>query len=769
MAFPHPANCSSSHDLIQRPSAIGGVKRPLLTCPPEPSAPSLLGNIHTAGASHEVPGSCILPSPAKRRDLLQPKAAHKVDNADDLLAIHGPHASAGYSPLAAVSPVLLDEADYRGSLPIQQSSRAVGSKATAATSIVPSLTFQSPSDGTASQRQASTSSAEIEWRSYRTKPQDSRDLSSLAGSEYGSDHELDDNYDYGGALLSRAEALALSGDYGAGYAEETARANGVDLHTLIRRMMLLLMTSKPNAISWATGSSSMGLPVNLLRRTAPHLRSHLSAMLAAATRSSPPEVALRMCSEFAFDGVHLTLCGFAAALVSDRHNQLSASVPRGYVLTAPRHLVTSTTDAHAHVRASTTTRDIDFNEDDGVWSSSVSLSTLFSRWPHLVRLFRAAKRDAIKGAEALLAADAAGRTEEVPLALSRLYAAFIQGASFSAACWLLRPEGVSQVVSHSPPFLRLLGINDASLRQYMREDPDSVQGDPMLWLHPSNTARRAMASLAAANQGLDTYTFEGLHMRRVGGGPNMSSGTLPTSCSYSPFYAMQTVHIERYPNGAKRMDIVYFSDVVNVRKTVEVSQLHTALTEVEALEQVVGRPDLPHEVSTAMHRCPQSPGSLVSMLSQLDQDSRLRFVKRLCMVLQHDSDPLLQQHVASGKAAEGFSAGPDAPALGVQCGPEAPGAAASEPVPMLNGITHARLQALKERLLQQLGPRTLQVVQAMLMHLVSQAPRQVLFVWEGREYEAAFPYAALRKAALRWSPPPEAGAAAVGTDGREQR
>ena len=79
---------------------------------------------------------------------------------------------------------------------------------------------------------------------------------------------------------------------------------------------------------------------------------------------------------------------------------------------------------------------------------------------------------------------------------------------------------------------------------------------------------------------------------------------------------------------------------------------------------------------------------------------------------------------------------------------------------MLAGITHERLQSLKERLVAQLGPHTLQVVQAMLMHLVSQAPRQVLFVWDGREHETAFPYAALRKAAQRWSPTPEAVAEA---------
>jgi len=207
------------------------------------------------------------------------------------------------------------------------------------------------------------------------------------------------------------------------------------------------------------------------------------------------------------------------------------------------------------------------------------------------------------------------------------------------------------------------------------------------------------------------------------------------------------VHIERFPNGAKRVDIVYFSDVLNVRKTVEVSQLHTALTEVDALEQVVGQADLPREVSTAMQHKPHSPDGLVSMLSQLDQDSRLRFVKRLCMVLQHESDPLLLQHIASGHSGAEGGGVPSAAQPG------------SMPVPMLSGITHERLQALKERLLRQLGPQTLHVVQAMLMHLVSQAPRQVLFVWEGREYEAAFPYAALHKAAQRWAPAP--GPAAV--------
>lgn len=578
----------------------------------------------------------------------------------------------------------------------------------------------------------------------------SRDISSRAESEY--DSEGGESYEEAGVIKaaspSLTEALAFSGDYGAGYTEQTAQSHGVDLRGIVRRIMLLLTSGNPASIMQAMGATSFGFPVNLLRRTAPHLRSHLHAMLASTTRCPPPEVALRMCSQFAFDGVHLTLCGFAAALVADRHNQLTASVPLGYVLTAPRHLVACSTDIHSNIRASTSTRDTDFDEDDGVWSSSVSLSTLYNRWPHLVRLFRNAKRAAVTGAEALLAADEAGVTEEVSIALSRLYAAFIQGANFSAACWVLRPEGVSQVVSHSPPFLRLMGINDASLRQYMQEDPDSSQGDPLLWLHPSNTARRAMASLAAANQGLETYTFEGLHMRRVGGQPHDNS--LPTSTSYSPFYALQTVHIERFPNGAKRVDIVYFSDVVNVRKTVEVSQLHTALTEVDALEQVVGQADLPREVSTAMQHKPRSPDGLVSMLSQLDQDSRLRFVKRLCMVLQHESDPLLLQHIASGRSgAEGGGEGVPSAAQ--------PG---SMPVPMLSGITHERLQALKERLLCQLGPQTLHVVQAMLMHLVSQAPRQVLFVWEGREYETAFPYAALHKAAQRWAPAPVPAAVA---------
>ncbi len=579
-----------------------------------------------------------------------------------------------------------------------------------------------------------------------------REASTLAASEYESDYaedEYDDQHDLHKSPTELVKALALSGDYGAGYAEQSAAANGVDLRALTRRIMLLLSSSSPESFLQATRNAAYGIPVNLLRRSAPHLRSHLSAMLSATTRARPSEVALRMCSEFAFDGVHLTLCGFAAALVADRHNQLTASVPRGYMLTAPRHLVASSTDIHSRMRATTSLRDTDFDEDDGVWSSSVSLSTLFSRFPHLVRLFRSAKRAAITGAEELLAADAAGKTQEIPMALSRLYASFIQGLNSSAACWVLRPEGVSQVVSHSPPFLRLLGINDASLRQYMSEDPDSSEGNPMLWLHPSNTARRAMASLTAANQGLDTYTFEGLHMRRVGSPGDHSGSFLPSHCTYSPFYALQTVHIERFPNGAKRLDIVYFSDIVNVRKTVDVSELKTALTEVEALEQIVGQPELPREVTFAMGTAPQAPDALVSMLSQLDQDSRLRFVKRLCMVLQHETDPLLQQHIHSEQTASSSSSSESSgSAAGAPTVAEATGV-----VPMLNGVTHHRLDALKQRLLRQLGPRTLEVVQAMLMRLVAQQPRQVLFVWDGREHETAFPYAAIRKAAQRWSAP----------------
>jgi hypothetical protein len=201
---------------------------------------------------------------------------------------------------------------------------------------------------------------------------------------------------------------------------------------------------------------------------------------------------------------------------------------------------------------------------------------------------------------------------------------------------------------------------------------------------------------------------------------------------------MQTVHIEKYPNGAKRMDVVYISDVVNVRKTVQVGQLQTALSEVEALEQIVGQAKQPVEVEAALRSTHGGKNSLVALLGQLDQDSRLRFLKRLCMVLRHETDPVLQEHMAC--EANSFQ----------QEGPVFCHAADPRLQPVLTGITRGRLEALRNKVQLFMGRGTLEQVEGMLSRIVSQEPQPILCMWDGQEYDSFFPYRPLRKAAGRW-------------------
>ena len=383
------------------------------------------------------------------------------------------------------------------------------------------------------------------------------------------------------------------------------------------------------------------LPFNLLEPCAPYLRAHLQSMLLSTRWITPQEARLRMLTDYAFDGVHLTMVGFAAALDAERRHGYTANVPREgtYILTSPRRRVHTSADGGANL--TTDERGSVFDVEDGVWSPSVALSTLYSRWPHLLCTFRSATAPECNAVKSFLEAERLGESVSVPQILADLYFKFLQTGGEPVSLWVHRPGNADamQMAGQTEAFLSLMGLTQADLVRYIWNDADADPFNSIQWMHPTTVQRRALAALTAANNSLSCHSFEGVHLRKVeapswhrsasraakaaasgaqwarpcsgnagaGGDPDSETDEedatpTPASTFYVPFYALQTQHTEKFPNGCKSVDVLYLSDVMHCRQPQPVHAIQTALGEIEALQmllQDVSAPSLSDDTQAA--------------------------------------------------------------------------------------------------------------------------------------------------------------------------
>ncbi len=625
--------------------------------------------------------------------------------------------------------------------------------------------------------------------------------------------------------------------FNAGHFLHTAHKHGVDPRTIAKRIMTVLSLNKPELLQRLTHAYGGRLPLNLLHSVAPYLKNHLHAMLMA--NYPPADVPLRMCSDFVFDGVHLTLVGFIAALVADAADEGHVTVPRGTVLVAPRFRVQTSQDGGANLTTELNFTDMasggtfqsssaSFDDIDGLSGPTCSLSTLFARWPHLCRILSSASDETLAEAQAVMIAEAASRDVDTPDSIAKLYFEFLNGTGVACSVWISRAAGMyTSFVGQSEAFLRLTGNDHASIVKYATQDPDQDADNTMQIMHPSTLGRRTLAALTAANNKLTSYTFEGLHLRRtisltgptasnsspssassngtvskaarqsgsnhtgphaaaaarspglhdhlqgntcsplipasVGGEASMHSST-PASAfashgqraapgpSYSPephaqyrkaFYlpycAMQTMHIEYFPSGKKRMDCLYLHDTVFTHQPVDAHAVPSAAGEVAALENVLLTQSMASEVKTAMRRSTNERGSRVGalevMLATAVMDTKARLLKRLTMALSYESDPVLAQKLAS---------------TGVAMDSEAQ--MQGEYAPALNGLAPARLQRLRDGIVQQVSAAALPRIRALLAHVVQQRTQPMLLSTGSRAEctQLEFPIPAMRSASSRW-------------------
>ena len=593
--------------------------------------------------------------------------------------------------------------------------------------------------------------------------------------------------------------------FNAGHFFATAHRHGIDPRTVAKRIMTVLATGRLDLLRRLAQSFGGRLPVNLLQAAAPHLRTHLHALLMARFR--PADVPLRMCSDFVFDGVHLTIMGFIAAIVADSRDDSHATVPRGTVLVAPRFKVHTSQDGGANL-----TTEIDrgavgedtgaahahsiFSEADGLRGPSCSLSTLYTRWPHLCSIVQHATAAEQSEAKAVLLAEAADRDVDIPDALASLYFKFLNGTGTACVFWISRAKGMyTSFVGETEAFLRLTGTTHAGVIKYTSLDPDADENNAMQVLHPSNIGRRTLAALTAQNNNLLSYTFEGLHLRyatsrvpsfqtqscseqaasppggeeamqhtarRAAAAPNPHRGressaraphmtghisqaasmgdSYTQQALYTPFYAMQTMHLDHFPSGKKRMDVVFFHDTVFTRQTVPAVQLSSAAGELAALENLLLSPALATEVRTAMRRGSnaraEKVGALEALLTTAVMDMKSRLLKRLTMALSFESDPLLNAKLAS-QARQPV---------------QADDVLSGEFAPALNGLSLARLKRLRDGIQQGISPQALHRVRGLLALMVRQE-EQAMLLHTGdtaEPIELPFPLPSMRKAAARW-------------------
>ena len=425
-----------------------------------------------------------------------------------------------------------------------------------------------------------------------------------------------------------AHFCAATPTFDSGMLERTCHIFGLDLRRMIRRIMLLLSASNLELLDRVLRGSK--IPFNLLEPCAPYLRAHLESMLLSAT-STTPLARLRSLTDYASDRVHLSFVGFVAALDAECRHEHNVNVARSgtFVLTSPKRKVLTSADGGANITIAD--RGAHFDTDDGVWSSAATLHTLYGRWPHLLRLYRSASAAERSAAKTFLQSERSGRSEPLPQVLLNMYFSFLQQGGEAVSVWAHRPGNTEamQMAGQTKAFLSLVGMTQSDLVRYIWNDADADPYNSIQWMHPSTVQRRVLAALTAANGHLACHSFEGVHLRKIQGPSWHSAATRAARYSaidrgegdiqargaagfgvdgseatqgvasdtakassaastfYVPFYALQTQHLETFPNGCKSVHVVYLSDVLHCRQPQPVHAIQTALGEVEALQMLL--------------------------------------------------------------------------------------------------------------------------------------------------------------------------------------
>ncbi|CAE7853024.1 unnamed protein product, partial [Symbiodinium sp. KB8] len=467
-----------------------------------------------------------------------------------------------------------------------------------------------------------------------------------------------------------------------GFFARTATKYGIDPRLMARRLVTLMAAPDMPTLWRALGGRVGGLPLGLLAPVAPSLRSRLAGSLGAFL--PPMEVSRVLSTELAFDGVHLTLIGLAGAVVAVASGSSVVRVPAcSSVLTCPRwQLHTPSVDMRASGSA------LGESDVEGVWSSEGVVSS----------------------ARAMLEGEGRGEDDVEPgPELLWLFHSHIDQLSVPAGGWVAALDqdtgtGSKTCVPLSCAFnvalSELLGFTRQEVIAAIHRDPDSAMEQLGDWIHPDCIVRRAVTSISAWNHSLRAFQMEGLFNRKVRVPVPGAAGEY--TVEMLPFYAVETMHCELYPSGARRSEIMYISEVVQARSVARNASIGCATSQVNVLDALVlGKTP---EVQAAVRLSGRS--LLEALLDAADSDTREKLIMRIMMAMSFDSDAILAAAIAPeaeaevgcpAEAAHEHPTPPDAPAEPAK-GSEHDGCSG-----VYGGLSFERLARLRRELLRVAG------------------------------------------------------------------
>ena len=488
-----------------------------------------------------------------------------------------------------------------------------------------------------------------------------------------------------------------------GFFARTAAKYGIDPRLMARRLVTLMAAPDMPTLWRALGGRVGGLPLGLLAPVAPSLRSRLAGSLGAFL--PPMEVSRVLSTELAFDGVHLTLIGLAGAVVAVASGSSVVRVPAcSSVLTCPRwQLHTPSVDMRASGSA------LGESDVEGVWSSEVDVGVLYGRWPHLCSMLGSVGEGVVSSARAMLEGEGRGEDVEPGPELLWLFHSHIDQLSVPAGGWVAALDqdtgtGSKTCVPLSCAFnvalSELLGFTRQEVIAAIHRDPDSAMEQLGDWIHPDCIVRRAVTSISAWNHSLRAFQMEGLFNRKVRVPVPGAAGEY--TVEMLPFYAVETMHCELYPSGARRSEIMYISEVVHARSVARNASIGCATSQVNVLDALVlGKTP---EVQAAVRLSGRS--LLEALLDAADSDTREKLIMRIMMAMSFDSDAMLAAAIAPeaeaevgcpAEAAHEHPTPPDAPAEPAK-GSEHGGCSG-----VYGGLSFERLARLRRELLRVAG------------------------------------------------------------------
>ncbi len=471
----------------------------------------------------------------------------------------------------------------------------------------------------------------------------------------------------------------------------------------LQRLLSMHAAAVQNALLPPTGmehpEGTHGSPSSTFR-SAPSISALEASILGIQQARSGPS-ALLMPSAASYDGMHLTMAGLCAALVAFEHGLDFARSPRHFPVLMACHTQLQThatklspsTSSRAHstegmsvssqaVNDSSDSAifhsDSDFTTEDGGSSAAsvsgptdqstqqksasrsdrspgaciVPLAVLFSRFPHLPRLFGQATDEDAASAKAMLQqfqeqSDHAERPdgretsgghttsavdEQATGAFSSINSGTVssiqQGVASPGLRTMMRehlhalPQPVLQVVFR-PAYTAKYGHNTlfaasgVPLECFANEAmcrvsgirvqdvvEDSIGGTAarhriFLWLdaHPQTQLARALAAIAACAGGHNSYQFEGMFLRYNHSPP---IGGQQPPLHTSSMYGVETRHMERTPGGGIVCATSYLSDLVMARESKPVADMDLPGNELRTMEALLLHPEKFPDLRRAM-------------------------------------------------------------------------------------------------------------------------------------------------------------------------